>query len=730
MDKKALEALLNDMSTEEKVMQLVQIPGSEYEASAEITGIERGQVKDNVKRLAGSTLGIWGSKRLKKIQEQYIKEHPHHIPLMFMLDVIHGHNTVLPCPLGQGATFDPAAVRKGAEIQAHEAAADGVHATFSPMADLCRDARWGRIMESTGEDKLLNSRMASAMVEGYQGDDLKDNSHMAACVKHFAAYGAAEGGRDYNNTELSEHTLREYYLRAYGEAIKKNPAMVMTSFNSINGIPATGNQFLMKKILREEFGFQGVLISDWGAVGEMINHGFAENQRDAALKGMMAGVDIDMCSGCYSAHLEELVNTGAVSMEMLDNAVWRVLNMKNDLGLFENPYRGITMDAGPAVTEESRRLAREIVAASLVLLENKEKTLPLRKEKHAFIGPYANTKKLQSSWAFSGEDENTVTVWEAASEALEAENVRLAEGCTLLDQDTMTAREIRHVDHWQEKNDELFAEAVRTAEWADTVILCLGEDIAQTGEAASKTSIQLPAVQIRLLNEIKKTGKKIVTLVFTGRPLELMEVRELSDALMICWLSGTEGGHGILDVLTGKVSPSGRLSASFPYTVGQEPLHYDVYPTGRPKPENGPGPFTSRYLDCENGALYPFGYGLSYTSFEYSDLKLSAQEMSATETITASVTVKNTGDKKGSVTVQLYLRDVTGSRVRPVRELADFKKISLDPGAEEEVSFVIREDMLRFWTANERWESEPGKFLVWICNDSREGKPLEFQLTE
>lgn len=730
MDKTALKALLDDMSTEEKVMQLVQISGSEYEADAEITGVERGQVKDSVKRLAGSTLGIWGNKRLRKIQEQYVREHPHHIPLMFMLDVIHGHKTVLPCPLGQGATFDPDAVKKGAEMQAREAVADGVHATFSPMADLCRDARWGRIMESTGEDKLLNSRMASAMVEGYQGDDLRDNSHMAACVKHFAAYGAAEGGRDYNNTELSEHTLREYYLRAYGEAIKKNPAMVMTSFNSINGIPATGNQFLMKKILREEFGFQGVLISDWGAVGEMINHGFAENQRDAALKGMMAGVDIDMCSGCYSAHLEELVNTGAVSMEMLDNAVWRVLNMKNDLGLFEDPYRGITMDAGPAVTEESRRLAREIVAASLVLLENKEKTLPLRKEKHAFIGPYANTKKLQSSWAFSGEDENTVTVWEAASEALEAENVRLAEGCTLLDQDTMTAREIRHVDHWQEKNDELFAEAVRTAEWADTVILCLGEDIAQTGEAASKTSIQLPAVQIRLLNEIKKTGKKIVTLVFTGRPLELMKVRELSDALMICWLPGTEGGHGILDVLTGKVSPSGRLSASFPYTVGQEPLHYDVYPTGRPKPENGPGPFTSRYLDCENGALYPFGYGLSYTSFEYSDLKLSAQEMSATEMITASVTVKNTGDKKGSVTVQLYLRDVTGSRVRPVRELADFKKISLDPGTKEEVSFVIREEMLRFWTANERWESEPGKFLVWICNDSREGKPLEFQLTE
>lgn len=728
MDKKALEALLNDMSTEEKVMQLVQIPGSEYEAGAEITGIERGQVKDNVKRLAGSTLGIWGSKRLRKIQEQYIKEHPHHIPLMFMLDVIHGHKTVLPCPLGQGATFDPAAVRKGAEIQAHEAAADGVHATFSPMADLCRDARWGRIMESTGEDKILNSRMAVAMVEGYQGDDLKDSDHIASCVKHYAAYGAAEAGRDYNNTELSEHTLREHYLRAYGEAIKKNPAMVMTSFNSINGIPATGNKFLMKKILREEFGFKGVLISDWGAVGEMINHGFAEDQKDAALKAMMAGVDIDMCSGCYSSCLEELVNTGAVSMKALDEAVLRVLNMKNDLGLFEDPYRGIDMDAGPVITDESRHLARSTVAESLVLLENKNNTLPLKKEKYAFIGPYADNKKLQSSWAFSGEDENTVTVSEAALEVYEQESIKVAAGCTMLDQDAKTSRGIRHVDNWQEENSKLLTEAVKAAEWADTVILCLGEDFAQSGEATSKVSLKLPTVQQKLIKEIKKTGKRIVTLIFTGRPLELNETKELSDALMICWLPGTEGGHGVMDVLTGKVSPSGRLPVSFPYTVGQEPLHYDMYPTGRPRPENGPSAFTSSYLDCENGALYPFGYGLSFTSFEFIGTKLSAQKMSGSEPIIASVTVRNTGAMKGSVTVQLYIRDVAASRVRPVRELADFKKITLDPGTEEEVSFVINEEMLRFWTAEEKWESEAGKFLVWICNNSRDGQPFEFML--
>ncbi|MBO4899079.1 MAG: glycoside hydrolase family 3 C-terminal domain-containing protein, partial [Lachnospiraceae bacterium] len=499
MEKKALEALLDEMSLEEKVMQLVQIPGSEYEAGAEITGIERGGISENVKNLAGSTLGIWGGKSLKKIQEQYIKEHPHHIPLMFMLDVIHGHKTVLPCPLGQGASFDPDAVKKGAAQQAKEAAADGVHATFSPMADLCRDARWGRIMESTGEDKLLNSRMASAMVEGYQGDDLRDTDHISACVKHFAAYGAAEGGRDYNNTELSEHTLREYYLRAYGEAIKKDPAMVMTSFNSINGIPATGNRFLMRKILREEFGFKGVLISDWGAVGELINHGYAEDKKDAALKAMMAGVDIDMCSGCYSDHLEELVETGVISMKMLDEAVLRVLNMKNDLGLFEDPYRGIDTDAGPVTTGESRQLAREAVAASLVLLENNDKALPLRKEKNAFIGPYADTKKLQSSWAFSGDDENTVTVWEAASQIFDSESIRVAAGCTMLDQDAMTARGIRHTDNWQEENDILLAEAIRAAECADTVILCLGEDYTQSGEATSKASLKLPSVQLKLL---------------------------------------------------------------------------------------------------------------------------------------------------------------------------------------------------------------------------------------
>ena len=350
------------------------------------------------------------------------------------------------------------------------------------------------------------------------------------------------------------------------------------------------------------------------------------------------------------------------------------------------------------------------------------------KEKIAFIGPYANTKRLQSSWAFSGEDDNTVTVFEAASENYDAADIGYAEGCTMMDQDAVTARGVCHIDDWQEKNEKLQAEAIEAANRADTVVLCLGEDSSQSGEATSKASLKLPAVQMKLLNEIKKTGKKIVTLIFTGRPLELKEVAELSDALMVCWLPGTEGGHGVMDVLSGKISPSGRLTASFPYTVGQEPLHYDMYSTGRPKPANGPSEYTSRYLDCENGALYPFGYGLSYTVFEYSEPKLSAKKMTSGETITASVKVKNTGDMKGDVTVQLYIRDITGSRVRPIRELAGFERVSLNPGEEKEVSFEIKEEMLRFWTAEEKWESEPGRFNVWLSDNSTDGEPLEFVL--
>lgn len=739
MKQEALDKLLQDMSLEEKVLQLVQLPGSEYEDTAEITGVERGGTSARTRQLAGSTLGLWGRERLIRIQKQYMAAHPHHIPMLFMLDVIHGHRTVFPCPLAQGATFDPTLSQRAAAVQAAEAAADGIHVTFSPMTDLCRDARWGRVMESTGEDKLLNGRMASAMIRGYEGEDLSDTAHIAACVKHFAAYGAAEAGRDYNNVELSEHTLREYYLRAYGEAIRQHPGLVMTSFNTWNGIPATGSTFLMKQILREEMGFTGVLISDWGAIGEMVAHGYAADLRDAAIKAIHAGVDIDMCAGAYSGYLQALVEEGTVPEQLVDEAVMRVLQLKNALGLFEDPFRGLDTEAGDlppvAPTDETRTLAREAVARSLVLLENHAQTLPLRQGgRIAFIGPYADNAGLQSSWAFSGAAADTVTVLAAAREAFGGTDTKLSysAGCPLLDQDTMTARGPVHTDNWESERDRLLSEALEQAAAADTVVACLGESTGQSGEAASRAHLDLPAVQMALLRQLHtachEAGKRLVVLLFTGRPLVLTEVRELADALMICWLPGTEGGHGIMDVLTGREDPAGRLSMSFPYTVGQEPLHYDSYATGRPKPRTGSSEFTSRYLDCGNEALYPFGYGLSYASFTYGTPQLSADRLPADGRLTATVQIRNTGDVAGRTTAQLYLRDMTGSRVRPVRELAGFETVCLAPGETREVSFEITEQMLRFWTAGERWASEPGVFTLWIGPDSMTEDGVTFTL--
>ena len=610
--------------------------------------------------------------------------------------VCHPTASLLAC------SFDRELLHELGEMLAEECQAQSVDVLLGPGVNHKRSPLCGRNFEYYSEDPVLSGELGASYVNGLQENGI------GASLKHFAG-NSREKGRLISDSLIDERALREIYLKQFETVVRKaHPWTIMAAYNKLNGIYCTQNRKLLKDTARNEWGFDGVFVSDWGAVSDPVS-------------SMKGGLNLEMPGGDHGTSdlLDEALKSGALTPEELDESAEYMLNLVQKTG-YAGRHR---FDL-----EKHLDFARKAAQQSAVLLENNG-ALPLRKEKIAFIGPYADTKRLQSSWAFSGEDENTVTVWDAASEVCEPENRRVATGCTMLDQDAVTAREICHEEDWQEKNDRLLAEAMSVAAWADTVVLCLGEDSTQSGEATSKARIQLPAVQLHLLREIKKTGKRIVTLIFTGRPLELMEVRELSDALMICWLPGTEGGHGILDVLTGKVSPSGRLTVSFPYTVGQEPLHYDMYPTGRPKPdEKGNYPYTSRYLDCENGALYPFGYGLSYTSFAFTDPKLSAQTMSVRGAIAASVTVKNTGSRKGSVTVQLYIRDLTSSRVRPVRELADFKKISLDPGAEEEVSFVIREEMLRFWTAEETWESEAGKFHVWICNDSRDGEPLEFQL--
>lgn len=737
MTERELRILLNDMSLEEKVGQMVQLPGQNYGSFAAVTGkAEKKEDGQPILDQAGSTLGIYGAEKLKKIQKAYMEKQPHHIPLMFMLDVIHGYETAFQCPLGMGASFDPELVKKCAEIAAKEAAAGGIHVTFSPMADLARDARWGRVMESTGEDPWLNGKMAAAMVEGFQGENRNQTGKVSSCVKHFAAYGAATAGLDYTNVELSEHTLREYYLKAYQEGIHAGCDMVMTSFNTWNGVPSTGNPWLMKEVLRKEMGFDGIVISDWGAVGEMVNHGFCEDRKEAAERALKAGVDIDMCSDCYADYLVDLVREGVIDEKEIDEAVYRILLLKNELGLFENPYKDADEQREKELflCEGHRRTAREMVQKSAVLLKNEEdgkagKLLPLNPaEKIAFIGPYIEGEDMRSSWVVTGSAKNSVSICQAAKEAFREDQICFAKGCTLLDNDTLLNGSEYHSDSWEEDNDRLLCEAIQTAKQADVVVLCLGEQNHQSGEATSRTHLTLPKIQRTLLSEISKVNPRIVTVIFSGRPLELSEVETHSKAMLEVWMPGTEGGHGIMDLLTGVCSPSGKLTMSFPYTVGQEPMSYSQFTSGRPCPKGSKAPFLTRYLDCSTAPLYPFGYGLSYTDFSISEPTLDRTEMQAGETIVASVTVANGGKRTGCEVVQLYIQDVAASCVRPVKELKGFRRVELAPGEAQRVTFSISEEMLRFHRGDGSFGSEPGKFRLWIGNSSEDGEAREFFL--
>ena len=729
-----LKALLNDMSMEEKIMQLVQLPGWVFQDDAAITGLADATGSERVKVLAGSTLGLWGADKIKALQDAYMKNHPHHIPMLFMLDVIHGHKTVMPAPIAQGATFDPETVKKGAEVQAREASADGVHVTFSPMADLVRDARWGRVLESTGEDKYLNSRLVAAMVEGYQGEDPKDPDHVAACVKHFAAYGGAEAGRDYTNVELSEHTLREQYLPAYRAGIDAGAKLVMTSFNTLNGLPSSANKWLMRDILRDDMKFEGVLISDWAAIAEVKNWGLTEDLKEASRLAMEAGVDIDMCTDCYQNNLEELVKEGKLKAELLDEAVMRVLKLKNDLGLFEDPYHGASADKFEkvALCQEHRDIARDAARKSFVLLENKDKALPLTAKKLAFIGPYVTCNQLHSTWAISCDQDHAISLQEAATDFYKGSDTecRFAVGCEMVDDGTELSREVYKSELTDAGREKMLKEALEAAEWADEVILCIGEDICQSGESTSRVSITVPRPQLALFDEVVKKAKKTVTLIFNGRPVELDAISKATDALMVCWRPGTEGARAIMDVISGKVSPQGKLPMSFPYTAAQAPIHYDSYNTGRPKPKDAPSLFTSRFLDCPNEPRYSFGYGLTYSKVVVSDVTLSADTLKKDDTkgIKAKVTVMNVGEMSVNETLQLYIRDMAGSRVRPVKELKAFKKVGVNPGESKDVYFTITEDMLRFWTINNRFESEPGRFRVFVGTCSCTENSAEFVL--
>lgn len=708
MTENELRELLDDMTLTEKAEQLVQLNGDFYGSSEELTGpaAEFNLTEEQTYRV-GSILSEHGAAHLKQMQDKFISVQPHHIPAMFMADVIHGYKTSFPVPIALGASFDTELVKKTAEISAKEAAAAGIHVTFSPMADLSRDARWGRCMESFGEDPVLNSHMTAAMVKGFQGENCGEKGKVASCFKHFAAYGAVQAGRDYNVTELSEHTLYEDYLPAYRAAVDAGAEMAMTAFNTIDRVPCTVSKKLLKNILREEMGFEGVIISDYNAIGEAVIHSAAEDGRDAAKKAMNAGVDIDMMSDCYIHNLEELVKSGDVSENVLDEAVMRVLRLKNKLGLFEDPYKDASEEDEKRYLccDEHMELSRKAAAECAVMLKNNG-IFPLRAKKAVVIGSLCESREILGFWSFFADKSRTVTLRDA-----------LTQVCT------DTEFEFIPSDAADEK-------ALAAAKNADAVLLVLGEDQTFTGEARSCTDVSLPDVQKKLFEAVVSENKNTAVLLFGGRPLAIPELAENAAGILEMWLPGTAGCLGIADIISGNASPCGRLPMSFPYCTGQYPISYSTFNTGRPKDNSVKEyiPFLSNYMDAPNIPLYPFGYGLTYTTFEYSPVTLSGSELTENGSITASVTVKNTGDRSGTETVQLYIRDVKGSVVRPLRELKGFRKITLEPQETKTVSFEITSDMLRFYSIDMEFAAEKGDFVLFIGGDDRTENSAEFKL--
>ncbi|WP_426334412.1 beta-glucosidase BglX [Paenibacillus silvae] len=720
MNNQQLMDLVNQMTLEEKVAQLLQLTANFYEGTdtqGQITGpMEEMGITEQSVNASGSILGLSGAQAIMDVQQAYLKKSRLGIPLLFMADVVHGFKTIFPIPLAIGCSWDLELAEKSAEIAARESAVSGLHVTFAPMVDLVRDPRWGRVMETTGEDPYLNSLFAAAFVRGYQGDNLTEEvDRLAACVKHFAAYGAAEGGRDYNTVDMSERQLREYYLPAYKAALDAGVEMVMTSFNTVDGIPASGNEKLMRGILRDEWGFDGVLISDWASIREMIAHGAAEDDREAAYRAIRAGVDMEMMTPCYVNHLPELIQKGEVEEQLVDEAVLRILQLKDKLGLFDNPFRAAdpVREREIVFSKEHREVSRELAAKSAVLLKNEAQVLPLQPDANvALIGPFAQSEDILGWWACEGVKADAVKLGTALQERLPQGTVRTAQGS---DVHTIT--------------DEQIAAALEVAHQLDVIVLALGEDSEMSGEAGSRTDIRLPAAQLQLVQALKATGKPIASVIFNGRPLDLHGVVHESHAVLEAWFPGSEGGAAIADVLTGAVNPSGRLTMSFPQSVGQVPVYYNHFNTGRPiNPDNTENRYVSMYLDSVNEPLFPFGYGLSYTSFVYGDVEVSAEEMTANNPLTVQVSVTNTGDRHGVETVQLYVRDVSGDVVRPMRELKDYVKLSLAPGERGTATFTLSETQLRYHHADLGYRSDRGEFRIMVGPNSSDTQSRTFKL--
>lgn len=702
MTEEKLRSLLSRMTLEEKVGQLVQCnAGSFIRTAAEITGPEGKPLPaDDLCRVMGSVLTFENAAQARKLQDMHLEKDPHKIPLLLMLDVIHGLSTTYPIPLAMGCSFDDSLMAECADMARKESAAAGVHVTFNPMVDTARDARWGRILETNSEEPLINSRMGAALVRATQGDDLADPGNVACCVKHYAAYGAGEAGRDYNGVEVSERALRETYLPAYKACIDAGARLVMPSFNALNGIPSVANKWLMNRVLREEWGFSGVVISDFDAVSELVPHGIAPDVRDAVRQAMEAGCDIDMVDCAYYLHLADLVREGTVPEAAVDEAVMRVLRLKNELGLFENPYHGADEEAEKRLNlcPEHRAIARRAAEETAVLLKN-DGVLPLPKDlkKAALIGPFAEETHLNGFWSRRGAEKDTVTIPAGLRNLLPELELDIVPGCGA------------ELDAWDESGIPAAAEAARKA---DAVILCLGEKEGDSGEGRSRADVTLPGPQLALARAVVAANPRTAVLLFNGRPLVLTGLAEIAPAILEMWYPGAEAGNAAARLLFGEANPCGRLSAGLPRKTGQYPMPYNRTNTGRPKPQPDSGvfPFTSSYLDVPNLPLYSFGYGLSYTAFEYEKLELDRTEITRDGALRATVTVRNTGSRAGKEAVQLYLHDPVASVVRPVQQLIDYKKVSLAPGEAADVVFTVTEKQLRLWNYDCREVSEPGDF--------------------
>ena len=705
IDQKVTE-LMAKMTLEEKIGQLNQY-NDDITATGPVTkdADKAGQVRAGK---LGSILNAIGAKNTKNWRDQAMQSRLK-IPLLFGQDVIHGFRTTFPIPLGETATWDMNLIEKSARIAATEASAYGIHWTFAPMVDIGRDPRWGRVMEGAGEDTYLGTLVGKARVKGFQGNGLGNKDAVMACAKHFAAYGAAVGGRDYNSVDMSLRQLHETYLPPFKAVSDMGVATFMNSFNDINGIPATGNKYLQRDLLKGAWNFQGFVVSDWGSIGEMIPHGFAKDNKDAALKAIIAGSDMDMESRSYTNHLAELVKEGKVDIQLVDDAVRRKKKKKYELGLFDDPYRFINekREKEQANNPEHRKFAREIGAKSIVLLKNENQLLPLSPttKKVAIIGPFAKaTVENHGFWsiAFPDDSQRIVTQFDGIKAQLDKNSELLyAKGCNANDNDK-----------------SLFAEAVETAKKADVVIMTLGEGHAMSGEAKSRSNIHFSGVQEDLLKEIAKTGKPIILMINAGRPLVFDWASENIPTIVYTWWLGTEAGNSIADVLFGKINPGGKLPMTFPRTEGQIPIYYNHYNTGRPAKNNTDRNYVSAYIDLDNDPAYPFGFGLSYTTFQYSDVNVSATQLKGNQTLTASVTLTNSGNYDGEEVVQLYIRDLVGKVVRPVKELKGFQKIFLKKGESKTVSFNITPEDLKFYDDELNFDWESGEFDIMIGTNS------------